>query len=1234
MALQVYYSCDFDCLTEELLRRTETGRRGVAAWRKPVTVIVPSLTMGAYLELAVARMSGVAVNYRFTTLQGFLTEHIEEAASHDLPENEPRATEQEFRVLGREILKTVLLHHLGDPAFFDTDHFAAIERYISRAPRPDGKTGDTRRYQLARQLATTFEEYIFSRADMLEKWREDEKTLDDVGESVQETEAWQSALWRYLIDDDGAVRFDGQTFVPLPEAFERVRDELIDNLKEKGLDKLHVFGFAGFGEEFLKMLQKLGGSDVDDGLEVSIYFNNSTSDATELRDDAPGLHPAIVDWGKVGRETLTQLRNTAGHIEQSKGTGSASPASTLGTLQDQIIAGKKSEESVDIDSSIRLLECPGLRREVEIIANEIWTLMGNNDDLRFSDIAIAVPDGEKDRYLAHIESVFSEFHGLPYTINSLSRDSKSPVFEAVESLLRLPFGQYRRTELLAFAVHPNVISRLRDADEDMWLDWADRLNILYGADRAHQSARGTYLSGDMFNWEQGLRRLALGSFLDVPSDGHKPSVDQALVEMDGYEYLPQQVSLSDVDAASAFTTVISSLTHDARWLANEKTTLAKWSEILSALVETYIVPNTDEEGDYEADAKDCARVVDALEQLAELPDVGAVSYRTASLYALDILSGLDTGGKQRLVGGVVISSPSKLRALPFDHVFVMGMGEGIFPSVDPHSELDLRLAERRTGDILPSERDKYHFLEMLKATRSSLWLSWVGRESTTGESVPASSVVSDLRRMLGVRRPEDETESDALTTVFPLRRYDRHTDQFTDFGIGRDSRPGNAGVSSELGPNYDPEAFREAQLDAVREQIEKDGEVATKVWTNAAFTDANRRFYAAQQALRKEEEDKTDKQDPKGKKSNKPENVVRIIRPPSVSADDETPSLPSRLRYSKLYQFLKTPLQTKAKVFGGMYEEGEDSFAIAHEAFGYENLQKVMLTRNVFAKILTEGNHQPNMTAELGAVAHQDYAPGDLPADVFQECANQRLSPKLDNIHDNLTGNFASYFGISVGDRVQLLEVTPNADDDQVEAPPIKLKPNNSTQTLEIQLVGTTLPYFPESRILLQVFRSDYAKEKHFLRGFIEHLVLSASTSLPEGVSRTVVAVPANSWTDKDKFPKFRRELAGISREDARKQLAKLTSSLLSDPAFHLMPVEVVEKLVEKAEEFSSADDARQWAWQFAREEDGGYWGGLSTKYGPIVDYLNYPPPDDPLKVIAERFRYHPTFDPALREDV
>lgn len=1217
MALDVFHACDTDSLIDELVAHTESGRQSLAAWRTPVTVIVPSPEMGSYVELAISRRLGVAINYEFVTLQGFLTTLVEQAA------------QDRFRVLGREILKTVLLHHFGDPGFFADDRFPAIERYLNLAGKKAGRARDTRRYQLARQLATVFEEYIFSRADMLAAWRAGKATLGASSPAVADIEAWQAELWRHITDDDGCVRFDGQTFLPLPSAFERVRGELAANLQDASIHKLYVFGFAGFGEEFLTMLESLGDSDAHNALDLSIYFKSPTAEASPSGEaDEDETHPALRNWAKVGQDTFAQLQGAASHVASVRAQAERAPT-VLGQLQEQIIAGKKVAPPDIDDDSIRLLECPGVRREVEIVANEIWSLMGKDDGLRFSDIAVAVPDGEKDRYLAHIQSVFGEFHRLPYTINSLSLDGQSPVLEAAEQLLRLPFGRFRRGELLSLAVHPNIAGQQGEDDEERWIDWTERLNILYGADRADQSTRGTYLSGDLFNWEQGLRRLALGSFLSVPD-----ARDEATVALEDHQYLPQQVDLSEVDTASAFTAVIGSLTSDARWLAEHKATLADWSEILCALVETYVVPSAHDDGDYATDLKDRARVLQALEALEELPNIGDVSYRTVSLYALDLLSGLDTGGTHRFVGGVVISSPARLRSLPFEHLFVLGMGEGVFPSLDPQSELDLRLVDPRPGDILPSERDKYHFLELLESTRKNLRLSWVGRESTTGESVPASSIINDLRRMLGVRRPEKETACDSLTTVYPLRRYDRHGNQFSELGIEKDARPANEGVSEQLGVNYHPEAFREAQLDAVREKLEQIDGVSTKTWTSAAFFDANRRFFGAQAAdkLAADKQD-ADKQDAdlenQSTETRKPVNIARIIPPPNTTADGQERVFPSRLRYSKLYQFLKTPLQTKAKVFAGIYDEKADSFAVEHEPFAYENLQQVMLTRDVFSKVLTDDEPEPDMVGELNAVAVQNYEPGDLPADVFQECANRSLSPKLDDIYENLTGAFANDCGLSIDEPVQLLELTPSATGEQIEAPTIRLQLADNTE-VELKLVGTTLPYFPESQRILQVIKKKYAKPKDFLRGYIEHLVLSASPSMPEKTPRTVVVAPANSWSKKTSFPKFRLELDGVGRKEAREQLEKLAHDLLVAPNFRLFPVELVEAIVNDGELSSDPAQLHRRAWQLAIEKDGGYRSDVSTQYGPIADYLNYPPPDDPMAVIARRFRYHPKFDPEL----
>ena len=87
-----------------------------------------------------------------------------------------------------------------------------------------------------------------------------------------------------------------------------------------------------------------------------------------------------------------------------------------------------------------------------------------------------------------------------------------------------------------------------------------------------------------------------------------------------------------------------------------------------------------------------------------------------------------------LAEGVTVSSFKPMRPIPFKAVFLLGMGEGLFPTPYRRDNLDLRhipvnlnsavegqtLLERRLGDVSVTERDRYMFLETLVSTRKHL----------------------------------------------------------------------------------------------------------------------------------------------------------------------------------------------------------------------------------------------------------------------------------------------------------------------------------------------------------------------------------------------------------------------------------------------------------------------------------------------------------------------------------
>ena len=63
------------------------------------------------------------------------------------------------------------------------------------------------------------------------------------------------------------------------------------------------------------------------------------------------------------------------------------------------------------DQSLVIMACPGIRREAEFIANEIWSLISADErrhktspgQLRFRDIAVLVADSvSRPAYQAHV----------------------------------------------------------------------------------------------------------------------------------------------------------------------------------------------------------------------------------------------------------------------------------------------------------------------------------------------------------------------------------------------------------------------------------------------------------------------------------------------------------------------------------------------------------------------------------------------------------------------------------------------------------------------------------------------------------------------------------------------------------------------------------------------------------------------------------------------------------------
>lgn len=815
--LKLTYSNNLKKLVVSLIGNSPAlSEGGTKLLFSPPLVIVPNRNLKAWLSFEIARVTGIAANIRFQYLEDFLQSVLTDHEKSGI-------------IIDRSILQSALV------ALFQAEGRAdlpsEVSTYLASADSPDER--DLRAYQLASQLSRVFEEYSLSRGSMLRKWKRGEPALQR--EPFFSTERWQRAVWNMILGRGGSLAqasdSNGRRLISYAEALE--------HLPQRGnvfSGELHLFGFSYLSRAYLTVVAEIARSR--DVCCYSLnpcqeYWEDVRSRSEELREKAQWVRlsrkvplsmleesedpfdldnaletPALRLWGRPGREHIHILNSiTECNFTEMFDDPLDRGATLLHQLQHDILF-RKPERSEPVsapdfssDTSIRILACPGVQREVEIVANEIWSLVMSDTlepPLRFNEIAVIIADsGLYDRYCTHISSVFREIHDIPHSVSDTSLAKDSRIGEAVLLLLELPLGPFRREDVLRLITHPSVIARFPEADPDEWILWTEKTGIFHGQDR--RSHAETYIEKDLYNWDQGIKRLSLGAFLSgLRSGSEKPFSADA---PGGDAYLPEEFGPGSMPNAALAVALCRSLFADARFAVEQRMTFGEWAAFFQAFVTTYI--GTVTEDDEQAFSR-CLGVIAALRE-RQIDDT-RVSYRIACEFIRHGLSELTGNKGQYLARGVSVSSFLPMRPIPFRVVFILGLGEGRFPARDMRNPLDLRGARRMPGDVTARERDQYMFLETLISTQERLYLSYVSRDSQTGEPIEPSSVIKELQFMLergyigseGMKR---------MVVMHPLRRF------------SPEYFPGFYGTPETGLPNYSPEARREAEIAAVRHAI-------------------------------------------------------------------------------------------------------------------------------------------------------------------------------------------------------------------------------------------------------------------------------------------------------------------------------------------------------------------------------------------------------------------------------
>jgi exodeoxyribonuclease V gamma subunit len=1194
--LRLTYSNCFEELCAALCEDLATARRKSRVdVFTPARILVPNHHVTAYLKLAVAQRMGIAANLGFQFMSSFIADCVPAGRS-------------DLRVLDIPQIQGLLLAALGDQDLLASDDLAPVRAYLHGAGT-ERDAVDLRRFQLAEKLASLFSDYRLSRPELVRAWPGG-LGLADTRDAA--TEVWQRTLWLALFDHERGLlgrieRDSGVRWVFGPDLFDEVLVKDMDVPRH-----LHVIGFSYMPWAHHKVLALLARfvsvhvyalnpcmefwEDLRAGWETRLagrQLKRRGQDATQLSFEDLDDTPALRLWGRPGRENVrlldeaTQCDFTARFVDPTEAPGARRAGATgrlsmLAALQRDVLFRQPTRHTPDPevdaeDRSIQILGCPSIQRELEIIGNEIWALMARDPGLRFNDVALLVSRGDQELYQAHIPAVFNELHRIPHHFADVPLRGESRMVEGLEMLLDLPFGRFTRPELLRILTHPALLARYPDVDPNDWVHWSERLGIMHGGD--HDDHEGTYIERDLYNWQQGIRRLALGAFMAGERSG-----ETRPFRLGESAYLPEELPADLLPSAARFALVARSLISDARYCRTAEKPLAHWRIFFDLLVSSYLAPQSPE------DERNLAACREAVATLASADlDGQPVPYRIACELLRTKLADLRGESGELLARGVTVAPLLPMRPIPYRVIFLAGLGEGHFPASERESPLDLRLARRRRGDVSPRERDRFLFLETLLSARDRVYLSYVSRDDQTGETLQPSPVVLELAHILR-RGYAREDGAGRIAVDHPLRRYDpRYFPALFAGSSEMDSSLGSAlaGADGEARAepplvSVAPAAHRQAHVLALRRDLER---MLREHGHDMPTMDELRQALASPRLA-----------------------AVRAhlgwaeLTPSATQAESEENTISISL--AMVRRFLESPLQAWAAAVLRLREsEMEDLVARADEAFATPVAPMVGLLRDVFEAHLGAGERGADeLVARYRQRAQHLELSGHGPTGLFSEIDQERHLTILERWHAHLgaldggSERFAMYSFGRAREHADAGELLPPL------ALTVELGEPGARRPVRVELFGRTEPLGSAAIGSLIASHRPTEHPRYLIRGFLDHIVLSA-TGLAGDQPHVATVITAG-----DHVAQYR--LGPWTAAGAHAYLTALVADMLGATHEYLLPCEAVFAYREKPDRpLAAVIDGLK-----SRGK------GFSCLYGPVSQIDHLDAPRDAEAVIERRF--------------
>ncbi len=706
MPLNIISSNRMESLVDSL---AATVARPLASPLVPETIVVQSAGMERWLAMELARRFGVWANGDYPFPNAFVWRLFRDILGN-IPDESP---------FSPDLLTWRLMDLL--PSLACRSGFEPIAAYLAN------DRGGLKLFQLAEQIADTFDQYTLFRPEMLDAW--------EAGKGSD----WQPLLWRELVTACGS------------EHRGRLLDRFRQTLASQGFtgagipERVSVFGVSylpPFHLEFLVQLSR----HTDIQLFVlspcreywaDIVSRRQLAKATAAEQGEPFEgNPLLASLGRLGRDfsdlilSHDQARLITSEAYREPAGGSLLQAVQRDILQLRDPAVEEPCRFSADDAGMQILSCHSSMREIEVLHDHLLALLNSDPTLTPRDILVMTPDIEA--YAPYVAAVFDGVQEpakrLPYSVADRSIRCQGHLAEAVMAILDLVGSRFGVTRVFDLLSLPAVHQRFGIARDDLEIirDWLVDTRVRWGIDRADRERNGLPPFGEN-SWRAGLDRLLLGYAMSGEGDWLFQGILPYDLEGDGPRLLGQFLAFAETLFAAADR-------------LRPPRTPGQWAEELGRIMAEFIVQ--DEETAREAAAM--GKLQERLLQNREL--AGFDGPVTLELFRYWLGQQLEKAepGMGFITGGVTFCAMLPMRSIPFRVIALIGMNEGAFPRQNRPPGFDLIAGERRRGDRSLRDEDRYLFLEAILSARETLYLSYVGQSIRDGSEIPPSVLVSEL----------------------------------------------------------------------------------------------------------------------------------------------------------------------------------------------------------------------------------------------------------------------------------------------------------------------------------------------------------------------------------------------------------------------------------------------------------------------------------------------------------